>query len=492
MNNDFLLIFPVVFPILAGVAVFLCGRCRCQSRIRNILTAGFLLIEAVLIVIAVSGERTLFLGSIADGLEIVFKTDTVSGIFASLAACVWLLVGIYSAEYMENDGHAARFQGFFVMTEAFLTALAFSGNIITFYIFFESMTIISMPLVFHEMTHEAIMAGLKYLFYSVAGAFMALLGIILLSEYGILGTFTPGGILNTAEISANKGILYASSMLMIAGFGTKAGMMPMHGWLPKAHPEAPAPASAVLSGVITKMGILAVIRTVYYLIGPGLLRGTWVQGLWMILALVTVFAGSMMAFREDHLKKRLAYSTVSQVSYIMFGLSLMHPAAFAGAIAHVVYHSFIKNTLFMGAGAIIHKTGKTKASQLRGIGKEMPQVMLCFTFCSLGLIGIPAFSGFISKWYLITGSLKSGIPVFSWLGPVVLLVSALLTAGYLLPVSIRGFFPGADFNTESVVKREPSYKMLVPMAVMTVLTVIFGLFPGFFIDPVLNLAASLM
>ena len=264
---------------------------------------------------------------------------------------------------------------------------------------------------------------------------------------------------------------------MIVGFGTKAGMFPMHGWLPTAHPVAPAPASAVLSGVITKAGVLGIIRSVYYVAGPDMIKGTWVQYTWIILSVLTIFMGSMMAYKEKILKKRLAYSTVSQVSYILFGLSVMQPVAFVGALMHVIFHSLVKNTLFVSAGAIICKTGKTKVRQLVGIGKEMPVTMWCFTLVSLTLIGIPPTSAFVSKWYLISGALDSGILGLSWIGPIVLLISALLTAGYLLTISIKAFLPGEDYNYAKLVNHEPTWRMLMPMIVMTALAVILGIWP---------------
>ena len=233
---------------------------------------------------------------------------------------------------------------------------------------------------------------------------------------------------------------------MILGFGTKAGMFPLHGWLPTAHPAAPAPASAVLSGIITKMGVLGVIRTVFYCVGADALRGTWVQTAWMILALITVFMGSMLALREDLFKKRLAYSSVSQVSYVLFGLSTLTAAGFEGALLHVLFHSAIKITLFMTAGAVICKTGLTRVSGLQGLGRRMPLVFVLFTVVSLGLIGIPPTGGFISKWFIASGAMA--LPsAFAYIGPAVLLLSAILTAAYLLPVSIRGFLPGAGTRT---------------------------------------------
>lgn len=318
---------------------------------------------------------------------------------------------------------------------------------------------------------------------------MVLFGFFLFNAEGRVLYFSPGGIINEAN---PPGIMLFAVFLMIVGFGTKAGMFPMHGWLPTAHPVAPAPASAVLSGVITKAGVLGIIRSVYYVAGPDMIKGTWVQYTWIILSVLTIFMGSMMAYKEKILKKRLAYSTVSQVSYILFGLSVMQPVAFVGALMHVIFHSLVKNTLFVSAGAIICKTGKTKVRQLVGIGKEMPVTMWCFTLVSLTLIGIPPTSAFVSKWYLISGALDSGILGLSWIGPIVLLISALLTAGYLLTISIKAFLPGEDYNYAKLVNHEPTWRMLMPMIVMTALAVILGIWPGGLMRMFADIAASVL
>ena len=241
---------------------------------------------------------------------------------------------------------------------------------------------------------------------------------------------------------------------------------------------APAPASAALSGLIVKAGVLGVIRTVYFLFGASFIRGTWVQTAWLSLSLITIFMGSMLAYREKVMKKRLAYSTVSQVSYILFGLALAEPSAMTGALLHVVFHAFIKAGLFLSAGAIIYKTGRTNVDDLTGIGKQMPVTIWCYTFASLALIGIPPASGFISKWYLAQGALSSDTGVFTWLGPVVLLVSALLTAGYLLPITVKGFLPGADFDYNSLQKKEPNFWMLIPLIILAALSLLLGVFPN--------------
>ena len=202
------------------------------------------------------------------------------------------------------------------------------------------------------------------------------------------------------------------------------------------------------------------------------------QRVWLALSLLTVFMGSMLAYREDVLKKRLAYSTVSQVSYCLFGLAVMNIEGVTGSLLQVLSHGFVKAALFLCAGAIIMRTGKTRVSELRGIGKEMPILMWCYTIASMGLIGLPPTGGFISKWYLAMGGLSCGDKVFFLLGPAVLLVSALLTAGYLLPPAIAGFFPGSDYDDKALKKHEPPALMNVPVLILTVLSVLMGILPN--------------
>ena len=416
--------------------------------------------------------------NLTENLPILFKVDAMSIIFAAVTIIIFLGSGIFSLEYMKHEQKKKRFYVFYLLAFLVLMGLCFAGNLITFYLFFEMLTLASTPLVLHSGSREANMAGLKYMFYSLCGAYMALFGLYFVSKYGNTLTFSEGGVINQELAAGHTGLLLVAAFVMILGFSVKAGMFPMHAWLSAAHPVAPAPASAVLSAVIVKAGVLGIIRVIYYIFGAAFLKGTWVQTAFMVLTLITIFMGSMLAYREPVLKKRLAYSTVSQVSYILFGLSAMDMNSVTGGVLHVIAHGFIKAALFLCAGAIIYMTGKTRVEELKGIGKEMPLLMWCYTIVSLGLIGIPPTGGFISKWYLAMGSLETGIPGFSWIGPVVLLVSALLTAGYLLPITIQGFFPGADYDYKALKKKEPSALMTVPVLILTVLTVFMGLFPG--------------
>ncbi|WP_346961208.1 complex I subunit 5 family protein, partial [Faecalicatena contorta] len=328
-------------------------------------------------------ELTLL--TLTEGLDITFRLDHLGAFFLGFIALVWLLGGIFSVEYLHHEHHRRRFWGFYLLTLCALQGLSLAGNLVTIYLFFEMMTLVSMPLVLHAQSHEAVMAGLKYLFYSMCGAYMALFGVFVFYHFGSSMDFLPGGVMDPAVLAQNGTILHLGLFFMILGFGVKAGMFPMQAWLPTAHPVAPAPASAVLSAIIVKGGILAVLRSVYYIAGAEFLRGSWVQYAWLVLALITIFLGSMLAFKEPVFKKRLAYSSVSQASYIMLGMAILNPVALTGSLLHVLFHALIKTALFLSAGAVIYQTGYTRVDQLRGIGKEMPVTLWCYTFVSLAL-----------------------------------------------------------------------------------------------------------
>ncbi len=478
MNQSLLLLFPIFLPILAGICLLVVPEVKGRKKLIIFINVILILTGIMVLNAIINSKEGIILFWLTKNIPIYFKIDDLGKIFASIVIIVWTLAGFFSIAYMRKVACEKRYFAFYLITFGVLLGLDFSGNLITMYLFYEIMTLVLIPLIIHNRSREAIMAGLKYLFYSLCGAYMALFGLFFLSKYATDWTFRPNGVLDMNLVQGHVTLLLLITFLMIVGFGVKAGMFPLHAWLPTAHPVAPAPASAVLSGIIVKSGTLAIIRVIYYIIGPDFLRGTWVQYAWMVLILITIFMGSLLAYQEPVMKKRFAYSTVSQISYILYGLAMMNPIGMTGALLHIIFHAFIKTTLFLIAGIIIYQTGKQRADQLTGIGYEMPVTIWCFTLVSMALIGIPPMSGFVSKWYLATGSLQTNISVFSWLGPVVLLISALLTAGYLLPITIKGFFPGNDFDYRKCKKMEPSNWMLIPVIVLTVLTVLLGIAPN--------------
>lgn len=489
--NDFILLVPILFPAVAGLFTLLIKKLFSNRSFRQVYVCVVLIATLVLTINALLHGGTLVVFNLTSTLPIKLKVDEMTYLFNILVSVMWTLAGIYSFEYMKHEENNESFYLFYLLTEAVLLGLGMASNFMTLYLFYEFMTLLSLPLALHTRTKEAISGGLKYLFYSIFGASLALLGFFFMNYYGNI-EFVKGGTLIASKVANNEGLLKTIFFLTILGFSAKAGMFPLHGWLPSAHPVAPAPASAVLSGVITKAGVLAIIRVIYYQVGVDFIRGTWVQYAFMILTLITVFMGSMLAFDENVLKKRLAYSSVSQVSYVLFGISTMHPIGFVGALLQVVFHSITKNLLFMTAGSIIYKTHKTKVDELKGIGKNMPITMWCFTIGGLALVGIPPMTGFVSKWYLAQGALNSGVSILSYVGPIVLLVSALLTAGYLFTISIKAFLPGADFDYKTVKKQDPNLYMILPMILLAAACVILGTYATPLIEFFSKIATSIM
>lgn len=488
--NAFILVMLLILPFTGGV-VLGCMK-KASKHTADCVFTAVLALEAVLALCYMflpDAEIRLF--SMTDQLTVKLRTDSVGRIFLAIGAFGFLPAGIYATKYMEHGERQGSFYGWMLLSLGALVGMDSSENLITMYLFFELATLLSVPLVLHDRTQESIRAALKYLFYSIAGAFLALLAIFVLGAHSSSLTFSAGGNLNKALAEEHRTLIEIVALLGVIGFGAKAGLYPLHGWLPSAHPVAPAPASAVLSAIIAKAGVLAITRLVFYIIGAEFLRGTWVQIVWISLALLTVFMGSMMAYREDVFKKRLAYSSVSQISYILTGLFCMTAQSIAGGLLHVIFHACIKSCLFLVAGSFIVNCGKTRVSELRGIGKAMPITLWSFTIAALGLIGIPPAAGFVSKWYLALGALDSGLKVINWLAPVILLVSALLTAAYLLPITIAGFFPGKDFPAMERTK-EGTAIMWLPIAILGALTLILGIFAGGLTDWVIHIAESLI
>lgn len=477
----------ILLPALAALVLpFLKTK---QDKHRCVTAA--LALEAVLAANALFlPERELVLFSMTETLTIALKLDGISKLFMAIAAFGFLLTGVYAFRYLEHEEKDDRFFCFYLLSLAALMGMDFSRNLVTMYLFFEMITLLSMPLVLFDRTEEAVRGALKYLFYSVAGAFLALGCIFFLSRYCVSLEFVAGGNLDMEKAAGHETLLQIVVFLGIVGFGAKAGMYPLHGWLPTAHPVAPAPASAVLSGIIAKAGVLAIIRVIYFSVGADFLRGTWVQQTLLALALLTVFMGSMMAYREKVFKKRLAYSSVSQISYALVGLFFLTPQSALGGLLHVLFHATIKVCLFLVAGSFIHNTGKHRVEEFVGFGKSMPKTLWGFTLAALALIGIPPASGFVSKWYLALGALDSGLGVYVWLAPVVLLISALLTAGYLLPITVSGFFPGKDAVLPER-NSEGGWAMVAPIWILAGLTLLLGLCAGQLVPILESLAASL-
>ncbi|ELY44863.1 proton-conducting transporter transmembrane domain-containing protein [Natronorubrum bangense] len=398
------------------------------------------------------------------GIDFVLRADPLGMLFAMLASFLWIFTSFYAAGYMRGlDEHAqTRFFAAFAASLSTAIGIAFSGNLVTIFIFYELLSLVTYPLVAHNEDNEARIAGRKYLTYTFFGGGVFLLaGTVLVywltSSADPAGNahlaFESGGIEMLSEAAAaDPAIAQAAFYLLIAGFGVKAAVMPLHSWLADAM-VAPTPVSGLLHAVaVVKSGAFGVARVILEVFGPGLIHDLPLNvpaigevGLNIpvaILAAFTLTAASIIAMRKDHLKRRLAFSTTAQLSYIVLGLSLLHPYAILGALFHIPAHAFGKLTLFFCAGAVHVETHTDYVSEMAGIGKRMPLTMSAFAIGAAGMAGMPLVAGFVSKFYMLIGSGSVGGGY--WIFAAALIVSGILNIAYLWPVVYTAFFESED------------------------------------------------
>lgn len=484
----------ILLPVLTALLITRWGAGKRTRKGMHLVVGAALALQCALSALLLSaGDRSLLLFQLGPALPFALRSDGLARFFVPVISVLWALNGVYAFKYMEHIHDEKSFFVYYMLILGALTALCLAASPVMMLAFFGAVIFLSAPLYTLEKNGETAAARRRYLIYALLCAVLCAAGLLLTLPAAGNPYFTRGGSLITEEQTGAS--LLAGAFMACLGFSGMAGMFPLQRWLSAAHPAAAAPASAALSGVIAKAGILCLIRYLYYVLGPGLIRGSWVQTALLSFAAATVLMGSMLALGQDVLKKRLAYSSMSQLSYILCGVFLLTPAAFEGALLHVFFHAVTKSALYMCAGAVIFCTGRTEVSRLEGMGSRMPVTMTLFTAASLGLVGIPPMGGFISKWFLIEGALAPGAPrVFGWLVPAALLVSALLTAGYLLPVSIRAFHAGhgmaEDGGLGERIRLSPL--MAVPMVALTAALAGFGLFPGSLIGFFRELASGLM
>ena len=420
------------------------------------------------------------------GIDIAFRVDAFGLLFAMGASMLWIATSIYSIGYMRsnNESNQTRYYACFAVALSCTIGVAFSANLFTMFLFYEGLTIITYPLVAHKGTDEAKHGARKYVIYLLGAAKVFLVAAIILT-YNLAGTleFSKSGIFPAGIQSAHPELLYMIFVLFFFGFA-KCAIMPFHGWLPAAM-VAPTPVSALLHAVaVVKTGVFAILRIIIFIFGSNLMMDIGVDVFVITFASFTIIIASLLALSRDNLKARLAFSTISQLSYIILGAALLAPSAMIGGIIHITNHAFAKITLFFCAGSIYISAHKTEISQLNGIGKRMPWTMAAFAIATLSMIGVPPVSGFITKWYLIIGSLeRHSIAVF-----IVLLASSFLNAAYFIPVLYRAFFK--DENSEFVdqnpeindphdIKENPF--LVIPLTFTALVSIILGIYPDFIV-----------
>ena len=473
----YMLLIPILLPVLAGALLPLMKLTSRKTRSVYVETAT-IINSVVLFALILSGKDWACAAlRLTESLTITLDMDGLSRVFCALIAFLWPIASLYAFEYMAHEGGENRFFAFYLMSYGVTAGVALSGNLFTMYAFYELLTLATLPLVTHKLDAKSIHAGRRYLYYSISGAALAFIALIFIMTYGIGSgaAFQLGGVLDMAKVGENTDLLLAVFVLAFIGFGAKAAVFPMHAWLPVVS-VAPTPVTALLHAVaVVKSGAFAIIRIIYYSFGADFLHGTWAQAVVVILAAFTIVYGSMMAVREQHFKRRLAYSTVSNLSYIVFGATLMTPAGMTGALTHLLYHGIMKITLFFCAGAILVRTEQEYVQDLRGFNKVMPGTVRTFTIAALALVGVPPLIGFTSKWNLATAGVADG-QWFSWLGVAALIISAVLTAIYLFTVMIPAYTVAPNKHVEHMAdgKRDPGLCMKIPFVVLTAAIIVLS------------------
>jgi multicomponent Na+:H+ antiporter subunit D len=479
-----LIILALGLPLFAALSIWIVGDHPNQREAVTLTTAvGLLLVVLGILPLVLAGLPVrLELGAPVPGLNIAFAVEPLGMIFACVASFLWIVNSVFSIGYMRGNAEPrqTRFYVCFAIAIAATMGLAFSENLFTLFICYEVLTLSTYPLVAHHKNDEARQAGRTYLGILLGSSVVLLLPAII-ATWVLAGsiTFTQGGVMADKVGPVIGGILF---LLYIYGIG-KAALMPMHRWLPAAM-VAPTPVSALLHAVaVVKAGVFTVVKVTVYIFGLDYLRELPMADVGLYLAGFTILMASIIALRQDNLKRRLAYSTVSQLSYVIMAALILSPLSTMGAALHIAVHAFGKITLFMAAGAIYTAAHKTKVSELAGIGRRMPWTMGAFAIGAISMIGLPPAAGFLSKWYMLLGALD----VEQWFAVAVILGSTLLNAAYFLPIVYTAFLKPEVANGHGNDHGEAPLPIVLALVTTGAGTILLFLFPG----PALELATRL-
>ncbi|MBI3471227.1 MAG: monovalent cation/H+ antiporter subunit D family protein [Candidatus Solibacter usitatus] len=481
-------LLAVLVPALGALLIASTGERRANLREFWSIAAGvgmFALVASMIPNVLAGRTPECVLFRILPGIDLAFRVDAFGLLFALGASLLWILTSFYSIGYMRSlKEHAqTRYFSCFALALSATLGVAFSANLFTLFLFYEALTLVTYPLVGHKETAEARAGARKYVIYLLGAAKVFLLAAIILT-YNVTGTleFRNGGILPATQLAQQPLLLLTIFALFLFGFAKNA-LMPLHSWLPAAM-VAPTPVSALLHAVaVVKTGVFSTLRVFLFVFGPHAMRELGADQLALIAASVTILAGSLLALGQDNLKARLAFSTVSQLSYIILGAALLNTSGVLGGIAHITNHAVSKITLFFCAGSIYVSTHKTEISQMSGLAKSMPWTMAAFALSSLSIVGIPLTSGFVSKWYLALGAVDR--QSLTLLG--VLLVSSLLGAAYLGQIVYKAYFECEKEPPAHEAVREVPW-IVAPLSISAAASLLLGLYPGL----VLGLAGRIM
>ncbi|NPV70805.1 MAG: monovalent cation/H+ antiporter subunit D family protein [Firmicutes bacterium] len=463
-------------PTLSSVLVYAVGkRALGLGRMLTVLASALSLLPiALMYPMAARGVvLEVALPSLLPPLGVMFRVDGLGYLFSAMTSGVWCLVTIYAISYMKGALNQARFFAALLQTLGACLGVAMAGDLFTLFVFFEVLSLAAYVLIVHDQTQEAMRAGFKYLVMSVTGSLSLFFAVV--STYDVSGTLS---LATRGIIPEKSGLTLTIFIAFLVGFGMKAGVFPLHVWLPDAHPIAPAPASALLSGIMIKAGAYGIIRVFHNVYGAQLVTAGWWPSLLLWASGASMVLGSGVAILQSDLKRRLAYSSIGQMGYILAGVSLASSHALAGSIFHVFGHALAKSCLFLCAGLVASKTGIKDVEAMAGVGRRMPVTMIAFTAAALSMVGIPPFNGFVSKWWLSLGAVQAGVPLLLGL----YLACSMMACLYILPVVVSAFFgpEPRDRTAERTCGAEAPLGMLIPVAVLATGTVLFSLAPGNF------------
>lgn len=483
-----MLIIPVVLPILSGALIPVFRFKKDAAREAWMLI--WLLINLALIFALALNRPEDYVICLAPvpGLEIALHLDGPAVVFACQLALFWLLGALYAFEYMRREKKKNGFYAWFMIACGVALGVAFSANLFTLYVFYVMLTLATLPLLMYTSDLRATHAGKKYLLYSITGAACVFIAIMLITNITGSDLFLYGGMFRSLETIPEKAaaILPGAFLLAFFGFGVNALVWPLHGWLPTAC-AAPTPVTALLHAAAVPMaGAFGIMRVIYYIIGTDtlssnvygtkLLGGPWAQQVAIIFVLITIVYGSVMAVKEQHLKRRLAYCAIGSLSGSLLGFLLMTPQGLRAGRMHLLFHGIIIIGLFFAAGALLCHHKIEYISRVRGCGRKMPVLFTCFTISALALIGVPLFCGFVSKYELSLAAIGSGNLLAS-VGVGALILSAFLLAVALMGVIIPAFVPGRDFDHRSIARvKDPGWRMKVSLLIPAAVVIFFGLF----------------
>lgn len=468
-----IILCAIFLPIIAGLILpFL----KLNKTIRNIYILGAAVITSIInfVTAFIYNVVPTKLISITDTLYIGFNVDGLSKIFLMMLIVLWPLATLYAIEYMDHEEKQESFFRYYLIAYGIALGIGYSINLITLYLFYELLTFLTLPLIMHKIDEKkSLYAGKVYLVVSIFGASLALIGITIFTTFSQNIDFVYGGVLNVLNIDNNY-ILNITYLLFFIGFGVKAAIIPFTYWLPTCG-VAPTPVSALLHAVaVVKAGVFAIMRVTYYSFGTNVLLDGFAVKVAMILSIVTILYGSIMAVKERHIKRRLAYSTASNLSYILFAILLLSEDGFAAGLSHMLFHAIIKINLFFVAGAIMIYANREYVTDLQGIAKKMPISMFAFLVSSLAMVGTPLTCGFISKYKIITASVESGSPL-SILGIAAIIISAILTFIYLFGIVISAYVSEANTTAKRFDKiKEAKIPMRITFVIIMILIIYFG------------------